>query len=343
MNFQVKTILCWLGALNAQSSELQFSESINQQIAFARTYEENIVYGGKLVYSTFSNCKKIDDQGNKIRYRHHCDEGVFTVEIHSCNTFNEPWVVRFDLLDRLGGCINVLQGDDGKAVITTRVGKCGTEYFKKDGWVYLNNWLHIFRSFEDVELDKSSYQLSCQYEEMINFEYDLQGIDSDLGTHLKHGLNIHFWESSLYQKEIIKLDFEIGDPIYISFEWSDASVGLSYSIKGCSMKDKQLNQEFAIVQQGCVSSLIEADRFSNYFEKTKTAQYFQFIGFSFPKSNNYLTLSCRIQMCLQNDKVCEKGPSEEDCSAGYKLPTGRISKKKNSLLKRKNPRRRTRQ
>ena len=37
----------------------------------------------KLQYSTFSECKPIDERGNMIRHRHHCDEGIFTVEVHA--------------------------------------------------------------------------------------------------------------------------------------------------------------------------------------------------------------------------------------------------------------------
>jgi len=83
--------------------------------------------------------------------------------VFSCSDLGEPWVVRFDSLDRLGGCINVVEGE-GKATITTIVGKCGTEYYKENGYVFLTNRLHIFRSIEDEVFDYNSYKLSCEYE-----------------------------------------------------------------------------------------------------------------------------------------------------------------------------------
>ena len=58
------------------------SDDFDQQVRFTNDlYEKNLA--GKLMYSQFSPCKVIDKEGNRIRYRHHCDEGVFTVEINA--------------------------------------------------------------------------------------------------------------------------------------------------------------------------------------------------------------------------------------------------------------------
>lgn len=56
--------------------------SEDQQTRYVNNWDEDWLTD-KLQYSTFSTCKKIDDGNDKIRYRHHCDEGVFTVEIHA--------------------------------------------------------------------------------------------------------------------------------------------------------------------------------------------------------------------------------------------------------------------
>ena len=63
------------------------------------------------------------------------------------------------------------------------------------------------------------------------------------------GLNVRFWEAAIYENEIINLDFEIGQPIYLSFEWANVTSGLMYAIKDCSMKDKILYEEYAMINK----------------------------------------------------------------------------------------------
>jgi hypothetical protein len=315
-------ILWWIGIVTAQLTDFSIPDHLKGGLSRKEEADIDFLFG-KIDFTEFSDCKTIDSDGNQIRYRHHCDEGVFTVEVHACNDLGDPWVVRFDSLDRLGGCINILEGE-GQAQITTIVGKCGTEYYKENGYVYLNNRLHIFRSVEDEVFNYNSYSLSCEYEETMTFEYDLSGVS----TEMEFGLNVRFWETAVYQHEIKNLDFQIGEQIYLSFEWYNVTAGLSYAIKECALRDKTLQEEYAMVKNGCVSTLVSADRHSQYFEKTKNSQYFEFLGFSFPNSLNFLTLKCRIKMCLNNNKGCQLAPEvASDCDAGYQLASGRPAKR----------------
>lgn len=284
---------------------------------------------GKLSYSEYSACKALDST-HRIKYRHHCDEGVFTVEVESCNDITESYVVRFDSLDRLGGCINVIDEDNNNAMITTKVGFCGTQYYTADGWVYLTNRLHIFRSIDDEIYDYNSYPLSCEYEEMVRFEYDLQGVESLGDDNLKNGMSVRFWETIAYSNEINNLDFPIGQPIYFTMDWGNYTQGLNYAIKSCALKDKRIGEEYAMLEQGCVSTLTSTDRYSNFFTKTKTKQYFTFMAFSFPDSTNMLTLSCRIKLCVNNEKDCMRDTTVETCPSGYTAATGNSGRRKAS-------------
>ena len=107
-----------------------------------------------------------------------------------------------------------------------------SQYFKEDGWVHLNNRLHIFRSVEDEVFDYHSYPLNCAYEEIVNFEYDLKGLS---GPGSWNGLTLKFWESNEFKVEKNDYKFEIGEQIYMSFSWADIAAGFSYAIKYCAI------------------------------------------------------------------------------------------------------------
>ena len=62
------------------------------------------------------------------------------------------------------------------------------------------------------------------------------------------GLNVRFWETAVYENEIVNLDFEIGGEIYLSFEWVNVTSGLMYAIKDCALKDKKLKEEYSMVK-----------------------------------------------------------------------------------------------
>ena len=81
--------------------------------------------------------------------------------------------------------------------------------------------------------------------ETINFEYDLQGHNGPATW----DINVRFWESAVYQNEVKNLDFDIGDKVYMTFEWINGTTsGLTYAIKECAIKDKSSNQEHTIVK-----------------------------------------------------------------------------------------------
>ncbi|CBY39588.1 unnamed protein product, partial [Oikopleura dioica] len=264
----------------------------------------------RIVFTDYSECITINGD-EAIKYRHHCNEGVFTVEVSACTQLENRWVIRFDALDRLGGCINIIEHNEEKSIIT-QVGKCGTEYHKEDGWIYITNQLHIFRSVDDHAQDHHGYNLTCAYEEILEFEYNLSGVNQD-ATY--NEIAVQFFESSNFLNPLQHMNFEIGDEIFLSFFWKEDNDLLNYAINRCALKDKKLNKNFPFLEGGCLNSLVGARRYNDYLLATSERQQFSFIGFTFPESDNQLTLACQIQFCLKTEETCGVGP--RTCNTGF--------------------------
>ncbi|CAG5098768.1 Oidioi.mRNA.OKI2018_I69.XSR.g15959.t1.cds [Oikopleura dioica] len=267
----------------------------------------------KIVFTDFSECIVINED-EAIKYRYHCNEGVFTVEVAACTQLQNKWVIRFDALDRLGGCINVIEHNEHKSIVT-QVGKCGTKYRKENGWIFITNQLHIFRSVDDQAQDHNGYNLTCAYEEILEFEYDLSGVNEE-GSF--NDVTVNFFESSNFLNPLPSLNFEIGEEVFFSFTWNENNNLLNYAISRCALKDKKLKKNFPFLEGGCVNSLVGANRYNDYLLSTSEQQRFSFVAFTFPDSDNQLTLACQINYCLKTEETCGIGP--RTCNTGYLIP-----------------------
>merc|ERR1712062_108856 len=102
-----------------------------------------------------------------MQYRYYCEEGKFHVQVSPCNYLDDKWIIRFSALDRLGGCTNVIH-KRRPATIKTYISTCDTVFDKTDdGYVIIENKLHVFRNIEDIIFDETTYPLSCSYKDQL--------------------------------------------------------------------------------------------------------------------------------------------------------------------------------
>jgi len=269
-------------------------------------------------YSKYTKCQKIDDNGNRIQYRYHCAQGRFFVQVSPCNYLDDKWIIRFAALDRLGGCTNVME-KRRSASISTSITTCKTVFEKKDGYVKIENNLHIFRNIEENIFDESVYPLSCSYKEISEFEYELRGVDGN-GS-LDSDLKLKFWTDSSYSEELQETRFRVGQGVFFSLGWKkNHPLDAHYAITKCFWNDKTEQKTYDIIRNGCVSELVNGDRHTKYAEHMDVDHKFSFNAFIFSQQSNNISMTCNVQICLPGEKDCNVGPAS--CPPGYRMGSG---------------------
>lgn len=288
-------------------------------------WERAAAKAGGNSYSKYTRCLPMDAHGNRMQYRYYCEEGKFHVQVSPCNYLDDKWIIRFSALDRLGGCTNVIH-KRRPATIKTYISTCDTVFDKTDdGYVIIENKLHVFRNIEDIIFDETTYPLSCSYKEVTEFEYDLTGVDA-VG-YLDQNLSLKFWTDSSYKNQLPSRRFRVGEGVFFSLSWNKKPFKANYVIQKCYWNDKTAAKSFDIIRDGCVSGVVKAEQYSAYSESVESDHKFFFKAFAFSKDSNKIAMTCQIRMCLIGEEDCNRSPTF--CPSGYKMGIGE------ELIKRK--------
>lgn len=267
----------------------------------------------KAGYTKYTKCLDIDDKGNRVQYRYFCNQGSFFVQVSPCNYLDDKWIIRFEALDRLGGCINVMDKRKS-ATIETSIATCDTIFEKKNGKVKIENKLYIFRSIEDQVFDENVYPLSCSYEESSEFSFDLSK-NVDGSGFLDNNLQLKFWTDSNFNTELSERTWRVGQPVYFTLNWVERIFDSNFVVEDCFWNDESEAKTYHIIQDGCASSLVDAQRYTPYSESTDNYHKFEFKAFAFAHQSHKVSMTCRVKVCLADEQDCNQQSAA--CPSGY--------------------------
>ena len=107
---------------------------------------------------------------------------------------------------------------------------------------------------DDQAQDHRGYNLTCAYEEILEFEYNLGGVEQD-ATY--NEIAVQFFESANFLNPLQNMNFEIGDEIFLSFFWKENNNLLNYAISRCALQDKKLGKFFPFLENvGAILSIL---------------------------------------------------------------------------------------
>merc|ERR1739848_141678 len=96
------------------SSAKRPKRNIFTAIQESQSFQTSTRTPSKKLFNEYGDCLTLNTtltDVSEVKYRYYCNEGHFYAQMKSCNYLLENWIFRFDELDRLKGCTNVIRGN----------------------------------------------------------------------------------------------------------------------------------------------------------------------------------------------------------------------------------------
>ena len=255
----------------------------------------------------------------------------------SCNadgmTIDMDQSVVPDALDisLLGDCAGTLDNDTGSWSFSTALDACSTSLrTAEDGTLRFGNTLraNAFNSNSMIFTTNSVLiNVECSYAQIYNdIEIETSVLGSNYTSDVDETTGLFSFNLELYNDAALtdKADANdeqtIGEPLYFKLSQEHPVTGVVFTIDNCMVKDDNLNAEYAVIDNRCPDTFLNAAVTPNYSNSDSTMDYiaftypaFQFIQSADDQSAVTLRVVCSTVVCDSSDSssVCAQG-----CSPG---------------------------